>query len=97
MLIWFYYFWKKNEDMLYLMRYDELLLLPAVFFLFLLLNLVVTICKKDFYSTAAWVSQYATASSYFCLSKGTPLPPSSLPRAFRSMVIGFIGVSCGSS
>lgn len=34
---------------------------------------------------------------YFSLSRGTPEPPSSFPRAFRSIVIGLMGVSNSSS
>lgn len=44
-------------------------------------------------STGTRSVQYATEASYLARSSGTPLPPSSRPSAFRSIVIGCIGVS----
>ena len=40
-----------------------------------------------------WSFQYATDFSYFALSMGTPLPPSSFPRAFLIIVMGCMGTS----
>ncbi len=45
------------------------------------------------YTIEAWVDQKATASRYLAASRGTPLPPSCLPRALRIIVIGYGAMS----
>jgi hypothetical protein len=45
------------------------------------------------YLSIACLLQKATLSSYFARSSLTPLPPSSLPSAFLSIVMGCIGIS----
>jgi hypothetical protein len=45
----------------------------------------------------ACLSQNATLRRYDSRSSGTPEPPSSTPSALRSMVIGTIGISSGST
>ena len=45
------------------------------------------------YWIIAWPSQYVVAFSYYSRTNCTPLPPSAFPKAFRIIVIGFIGVS----
>ena len=45
------------------------------------------------YLIATCSRQKATDSAYLDLSKGTPLPPSSLPRAFLIIVMGCMGNS----
>lgn len=47
--------------------------------------------RQTGYWMMACSSQYSTASSYFSLSMGTPLPPCSLPIAFRMIVMGCQG------
>jgi hypothetical protein len=49
--------------------------------------------KEKNYLIATFSTQNAVLSMYFSLLRRTPLPPSSIPRAFLMIVIGCMGSS----
>lgn len=53
--------------------------------------------NNDHSTTVMLRLQYSTLSRYLARSRGTPLPPSSLPSALRIMVMGVMGSSRASS